>query len=70
MPPDQPRRYVTGPPRDEKLSLDVLRRVMPRKEPEDVPRDPTLLEVLTQGFYEGARPGDESGRLRDDGKQR
>jgi hypothetical protein len=72
MQPEQPRRYVSGPPRDEKVSLDVLRRVMPKPEPVDVPRDPTLLETLTDSFYtETAKTSkDVSTRIKDDGKRR
>lgn len=60
------------PPRDERLSLDILRRVMPRKIEPEVPRDPTLLEELTGSFYtEQARTnGDVSSRIKDDGKRR
>lgn len=62
------------PPRDEKLSLDVLKRVMPKPlpDPNAPPRDPTLLETLTDSFrIEQARTNnDVSGRIGDDGKQR
>lgn len=60
------------PPRDEKLPLDVLRRVMPRKPPaEEPPRDPTLLEVFTDSFInDRPKTRDESEHIKDDGKRR
>lgn len=73
MQPDLPRRPSVGMPRDEKVSLDVLRRVMPKPDPVDLPpRDPTLLEELTGSFYtEQARTAkDVSSRIKDDGKRR
>lgn len=55
------------PPRDERLSLDILRRVMPRKapDPDEPPRDPTLLEVIVDDFYVGTvneKPKDDDKR--------
>lgn len=59
------------PPRDEKIPLDVLRRVMPKVDVVDlVPRDPTLLETLVNGFYDEVSTGDVSSRIKDDGKRR
>lgn len=60
------------PRRDDKIPLDVLRRVMPKVEPVDVPRDPTLLETLTDSFRieQAKTAGDISGRIKDDGKRR
>jgi hypothetical protein len=60
------------PPRDEKIPLDVLRRIMPKVELPVIPRDPTLLEELTGSFYtEQARTAkDVSARIKDDGKRR
>jgi hypothetical protein len=73
MQPDPPRRPSVGMPRDERVSLDVIRRVMPKTEPvEIVPRDPTLLEELTGSFYteQEKTAKDVSARIKDDGKRR
>lgn len=59
-------------PRDERLPLDVLKRVMPKVELPEVPRDPTLLETLTDSFRieQAKTAGDISPRIKDDGKRR
>lgn len=64
--------WAAVPPRDERLPLDILRRVMPKLDLPEVPRDPTLLEELTGSFYtEQARTSkDVSSRIEDDGKRR
>lgn len=60
------------PPRDERLPLDILKRVMPKVELPEVPRDPTLLETLTDSFRieQAKTANDVSGRIKDDGKRR
>lgn len=62
------------PRRDDKIPLDVLRRVMPKPlpDPNEPPRDPTLLETLTDSFRieQAKTAGDISTRIKDDGKRR
>lgn len=45
---------------------------MPRVDLIDVPHDPTLLETLTEGFWDKTNDGvgDVSTRIKDDGKRR
>ena len=46
------------PPRQDKLPLDALRRVMPTPKPDPnlPPKDPTLLEMLVDSFYDKPKP--------------
>lgn len=74
--PDDRTRASQGPARpqsrDDRIPRDVLYRVMPRVDLPEVPRDPTLLEQLTDSFrIEQARTSkDVSSRIKDDGKRR
>jgi len=45
------------PSRDERLPIDVLKRVMPKVDLVEEPHDPTLLETLTNKFYETENDG-------------
>lgn len=60
------------PLRDEKLPLDVLRRVMPRRPDQDPPRESTLLEVFTGTYWDVQEAENQARteRLQGDGDRR